>query len=315
MHQIAYTCCASCTLLCLVTITAGEEQGSLGNPPQQRSPTAAEPTGERPQRDQAARGDELPFAKDNLVAWCIVPFDAKGRGPRERAEMLNRLGITKLAYDWRDEHVPSFEEEIIQSRRHGVEFFALWGWHEDFAPLIERHGVRPQLWVTNPSPVAATQQERISAAARQLLPLIERADRLQCRLGLYNHGGWGGEPESLVAVCRYLRERHRADHVGIVYNFHHGHEHIDDFEEHFRLMQPYLLCVNLNGMADARTVRAGRDKILPIGAGNHEGPMLQVIRESGYTGPIGIIDHRSDVDAEQSLRENLVGLRSLLSEQ
>ena len=32
------------------------------------------------------------FAKDNLVAWCIVPFDAKKRGPSARAEMLGRLG-------------------------------------------------------------------------------------------------------------------------------------------------------------------------------------------------------------------------------
>jgi hypothetical protein len=24
------------------------------------------------------------FARDNLVAWCIVPFDAKKRGPAER---------------------------------------------------------------------------------------------------------------------------------------------------------------------------------------------------------------------------------------
>ena len=28
------------------------------------------------------------FARGNLIAWCVVPFDAKGRGPRERAGML-----------------------------------------------------------------------------------------------------------------------------------------------------------------------------------------------------------------------------------
>ena len=52
------------------------------------------------------------FAKENLVAWCIVPFDSKKRGPSERAQMLVRLGIKKLAYDWRDEHVPYFRFEI-----------------------------------------------------------------------------------------------------------------------------------------------------------------------------------------------------------
>ena len=32
------------------------------------------------------------FQRDQLVAWCIVPFDGKKRGPVERAEMLARIG-------------------------------------------------------------------------------------------------------------------------------------------------------------------------------------------------------------------------------
>ena len=47
----------------------------------------------------ASEGGEALFAKDNLVAWCIVPFDAAGRGPEARAQMLSRLGVTKVAYD------------------------------------------------------------------------------------------------------------------------------------------------------------------------------------------------------------------------
>ena len=34
---------------------------------------------------------ETLFARTNLAAWCIVPFDAKKRGPEERAAMLERL--------------------------------------------------------------------------------------------------------------------------------------------------------------------------------------------------------------------------------
>ena len=30
------------------------------------------------------------FARKNLIAWCIVPFDSKKRGPEERAAMLER---------------------------------------------------------------------------------------------------------------------------------------------------------------------------------------------------------------------------------
>ena len=39
-----------------------------------------------------SRAAEGLLAPTNLVAWCIVPFDTKKRGPEERAEMLERLG-------------------------------------------------------------------------------------------------------------------------------------------------------------------------------------------------------------------------------
>ena len=247
------------------------------------------------------------FARDNLVAWCIVPFDASNRGPDERAEMLQRLGITKVAYDWRAEHVATFEAEILAYKRHGLEYFAFWSWHPDMERLIKKYGIRPQIWKTNPSPKAKTQEEKVEAAARQLLPLVERARSLGCKLGLYNHGGWGGEPENLVAVCRRLRESAGAEHVGIVYNFHHGHRHIDDFAAALDLMKPYLLCINLNGMSKGA-------KILPLGQGQHERAMMQIIQESGYRGPIGILDHRNKMDAEQSLRQNLEGLKVLLEQ-
>jgi hypothetical protein len=251
------------------------------------------------------------FARDNLVAWCIVPFDAKQRSPRERVKMLRRLGIRKLAYDWRDEHVDSFEEEIVECRRGGIEFFAFWSWHDNLAPLIAKYDVHPQIWITCPSPEGASQETRVQAAAESLLPLVAKTRELRCRLGLYNHGGWGGEPETMVAVCEHLRRRHDAGHVGIVYNFHHGHDHISRFEEAFALMEPYLLCVNLNGMADPATVRGDVNKILPIGEGVHERRMIEVIESSGYRGPIGIIDHRGETDSEETLRENLSGLKQI----
>ncbi|HRF02754.1 MAG TPA: hypothetical protein PLI18_19760, partial [Pirellulaceae bacterium] len=99
-------------------------------------------------------------------------------------------------------------------------------------------------------PEGATNDEKVAEAARQLLPLVETTRRLGLSLGLYNHGGWGGEPENMAAVCRYLRTEHDAPHVGIVYNFHHGHAHVTNFAERFDAMSGLLICVNLNGMLD-----------------------------------------------------------------
>jgi hypothetical protein len=253
------------------------------------------------------------FAKDNLVAWCIVPFDSEKRGPAERAKMLRRLGISKVAYDWREQHVATFEEEIIQYKKHDLEYFAFWSWHPAMGPLIRKYQIHPQIWITNPSPTGKSQQDRVEAAVQSLQSLVEIAKQLNLKLGLYNHGGWGGEPANLVAVCKSLRDRHPTGQIGIIYNFHHGHEHIDDFPKVFAMMLPYLFCVNINGMADPATVAAGTDKILSIGSGIHEKKMLRSMQTSGYHGPVGILDHRITVDAEQSLQENLNGLQSIVA--
>lgn len=241
------------------------------------------------------------FSRANLVAWCIVPFDAKNRGPAERAAMLKQLGFTKAAYDWRDTHVPAFEDEILQYRKHGIDYFAFWGTHDKAFELFAKFDLHPQIWQTLGSPDAPTQAERVARAAKELLPLAERTARMKCKLGLYNHGGWGGEPENLVAICKALREQCKSEHVGIVYNLHHGHGHIDDFEAALALMKPYLLCLNLNGMS------AKGPKILPLGAGEADVRLLKIIAESGYSGPIGIIGHTDD-DVELRLRDNLDGL-------
>lgn len=247
------------------------------------------------------------FAKKNLVAWCVVPFDAKNRRPFERAEMLQALGFTKLAYDWRDQHVPDFDEEVRQCQSHGIEFFAFWGWHDRLPQLIHRRHIHPQIWMMAPSPEEKTDEAKIEAAARALAPLVDRTRSLELKLGLYNHDGWGGEPANLVAICKKLRSAGNADHVGIVYNFHHGHAHIGDFAESLALMKPYLLCLNINGMNDD-----GDPLVLPIGSGQHEQQMLRTVLRSGYHGPIGILHHREQIDAEVGLRENLAGLKQVL---
>ena len=246
---------------------------------------------------------------ENLVAWCIVPFDGQQRGPAERAAMLKRLGLRRAAYDWRQKHVPTFEEEILQYKKHGIEYFAFWGEHDEAFKLFQKYDLHPQIWRTLASPNAKDQPDRVAAAAKQMLPLVERTRKLGCRLGLYNHGGWGGEPENMVAVCEYLREHHDAKHVGIVYNQHHGHGHVDHFAKHLSRMQPYLLCLNLNGMT-RNGERQGK-KILPLGQGEFDVQLLKVIQESGYDGPIGIIGHTQD-DVEQRLADNLDGLHWML---
>jgi len=254
------------------------------------------------------------FERDRLVAWCIVPFDVLKRTPSQRAEMIEKLGMARVAYDWRAEHVPTFEEEIQEYKKHDIEFFAFWSWHDALEPLIAKYQIRPQIWLMLPGVGDKADSEKVQAAAEALRPMVEKTAKLGLRLGLYNHGGWGGEPENLAAVCKYLRKHQDAEHVGIVYNFHHGHEHIVRFPEAFAAVKPYLLCLNLNGMADPSGLAGNQNKILPIGKGVHEHDMIKEVLRQGYQGPIGILDHRAELDAELSLKQNLDGLDRLVNE-
>lgn len=247
--------------------------------------------------------------KDNLVAWCIVPFDAAKRTPEQRAAMLAELGIKRCAYDWRAEHVPTFEREILAYKKHDIEFFAFWGIHEDAFRLFKKHNIKPQIWYMMPQPISEiSQAESVRQTVSKILPVVERTKEAGCQLGLYNHGGWAGEPENLVAVCQQLKTLGH-DHVGIVYNFHHGHDHIDDWTSAFALLKPHLLCLNINGM-NAKA----QPKILGIGKGQHELEMLKVVTQSNYAGPVGILDHRNELDSKDSLDENLRGLKWIRSE-
>ena len=95
---------------------------------------------EKVQGIDSGRIDKL-FSRKNRVAWCIVPFDSKRRGPEERAEMLERLGFTRFAYDWRDEHVASFDAEIDALSRRGIALQAFWVPNAQLGP---RNGEDPR---------------------------------------------------------------------------------------------------------------------------------------------------------------------------
>lgn len=275
------------------------------------------PGGEPNAGKSAGAGYQL-FARTNLVAWCIVPFDARKRGPEERAAMLEKLGFKLFAYDYRAEHVPTFDAEMEALQRHHVRLMAWWFPGElnaearGILDVLKRHGLREvQLWVTGggePTRSAAEQTARVESESARIAPIALEAGKIGCSVALYNHGGWFGEPENQLAILERLRAR-GITNTGIVYNQHHGHAHVERFPELLAKMKPFLVALNLNGMS-----HEGEKKlILPLGQGDLDLSLLRVIEKSGWHGPIGILNH-TDEDAEKRLGENLDGLEKLTQE-
>lgn len=259
------------------------------------------------------------FAQENLVAWCIVPFDKNHRGPAERVAMLKRLGITQYAWDWRANHLKDLPEEIRLAREAGVRMRAIWLWVEGGADTVGHLGagnravldmvnqaqLRVEFWVGfHPGFfVRMDEPTRIAQAAAIMKYLKEQAAVSHSTVAFYNHGDWIGEPDNQIKIIRAMGD----PAVGMVFNFHHAHEMIDGFPELLQRMLPYLKAININGMEPKGP------KILPLGQGSKEREMLRLVVKSGYAGPIGILGHVDDADVEGVLRKNLEGLNAMVA--
>jgi sugar phosphate isomerase/epimerase len=253
--------------------------------------------------------------KDNLIAWCIVPFDANERTPIERAKMLNELGLKKYAYDYRDKHIPQFEEEIKTMKTHDIVISAVWLWIQDtdenlldptseaIVSIAEMAGLHTEFWISFPHEFfdGLSDDEMLDKSVETIRRLNERLVKSDCSIALYNHGAWFGNPENQIRIIEAIG----TENIGIVYNFHHAHHEVDKFETLFPQMLPYLRSVNLNGM------KKDGPKIITLGEGDEELGMLQIMKENGYEGPVGIIGHTEGEDIKLVLERNLEGLEKL----
>lgn len=250
------------------------------------------------------------YGQENLHAWLAMFEDSVPRTPEERARMISGLGFKKAGFEAFDRYVPIFEEQVDAYGRHGVELLSVLLFIRTETPSLEksvqsilevvhRRGWRPQIWAAFPRghvdklPVS----DRLPICVKAFSNLAEAT---ACPVSLYNYGGWFGETDVQLAIIRGASRP-----IGTVFNFHRGHAHIPRFAETIEKLKPHLRAVNLNGMKHPGPL------IFPLGQGDHDLALLRQLRDSGWRGPIGLIDHRPGVDAERALRENLAGLSRL----
>ena len=252
----------------------------------------------------------------NYFAWCIVPFDNQNRTPEQRIEMLKDLGFVSYAYDWREKHLPEMVKELKLAKGNDIQVNAVWMWidksdsignlsvnNEKVLMSIKEAGLKTQIWMSFPEDYFEnlTETESVEKAGNMISYLSKRANEIGCTLALYNHGGWFGNPDNLVKIIQSLPQHE----IGIIFNFHHAHELLNNYEALVKNMMPYLWAVNLNGMIPAGP------KIVTIGEGTEEKMMIEVLVNNGFKGPYGILGHREDADVEKVLQANLEGLKSI----
>lgn len=253
--------------------------------------------------------------RKNIFAWCIVPYDNKNRTSKERAIMLQDLGINTYAYDWRAEHLSNLKYELKIMKDYGIQINGVWFWLDGksgnyfdennrlILDILESENSKTDLWIGLPDDylVEATDTEKFERIAGLLEFTHNKTKEIGCTISLYNHGGWFGEPANQTALIDELGY----DDIGIVYNFHHAHDQIHSFEDNLILIKNYLRAVNINGM------KLNRGKIIPVGKGDRELNMIKLLIKHEYKGPIGIIGHTENADVKEILTENLKGVNKI----
>jgi sugar phosphate isomerase/epimerase len=263
------------------------------------------------------------WARNNLVAWCVVPFDANKRDSEDRAEMLSNLGIKHFAYDWRDKDIPTFDAEIDALQRHGIQLTAWWFPYDAEDPgakatleTFKRHNVHPQLWVmqsphphpdekgsANGAATPEAQERHVQWEANRIAALDKLAAPYGSKVALYNHNGWFGKEENQLAILDRLHAAGIRD-VGMVYNFSHArdsdHDDTKNFPAIWAKIKDYVVAVNVTGI-DSQ----GRD-VYPS-QGDSDLALMRVVQQSGWRGPVGIIAERGG-DAQDTLHNYILGL-------
>ena len=148
------------------------------------------------------------YAADNLVAWCVVPFDKMNRGPFERAKMLNELGFRKFAYDWRDQHLATFPEEVASLNEFDIELTSVWWWidgqgenllsegNQQLLDYVDSLDITCDIWMSFDDRFfeGLNDSLKLEKATDAVISLHEKIAPTGARLQLYNHGAWFGKP-------------------------------------------------------------------------------------------------------------------------
>ena len=199
-----------------------------------------------------AKHTENSISIKEVTPWCIVNFDSLERSPIERIKMLKKMGFAKYGYNWDDRHLNEMKDEFKLAKENNIEIVSIFLWlnakrdsigklsssNERMLSILKDVDYKPTIWVSfsNNYFEGLNQEQSISLAIEFIKFIKSEADQIGCKIALYNHHGWFGNPHNQVEIIELLPQ----DSLSMVYNFHHAHQYLDEFPEIAKKIKPYL---------------------------------------------------------------------------
>ena len=247
-----------------------------------------------------------------LLAWNFLALEPDDPLTSSTLDLFKRHHVTPQLWVMQSHRDSTIDPK--QWRHRFPRGPALPQTHEEYLLLSDADKVRlskalAQTQAAEMPPTPAQQDQRVHREAERIRAFAELAAPYGCRVALYNHNDWFGMIDNQLAILERLHQL-GVDRVGIVYNFSHCrdelHDDTTDFQALWKKIQPYVLAVNVSGVAFEGLV------IYPS-QGDAELEMMRTIQDSGWQGAVGLIAEKGG-DAEITLRNCLTGLHWLAAE-
>jgi len=256
-------------------------------------------------------------AMNPFFALCMDTHDSEKRTLPEQAQLLKELGYDGAAHLWLD----NLKERLDTLDEAGLKLFQIYlqvniakdkdpydARLKELIPLLKGRDVMVALLMTGMPPSDQTGDERAVEIVREIADIASEAG---VRVALYPHSNdWLERVEDAVRIAGKVKR----PNVGVMFNLCHWLK-VDDeanLKPLLDLAMPNLFAVTINGADRAVDIHEGKGNwIQPLDSGSFDLlGFLKLLRELGYTGPVGLQCYGIEGDARDHLTRSIAAWRT-----
>jgi sugar phosphate isomerase/epimerase len=253
-----------------------------------------------------------------FFALCMDTHDAQKRTVAEQARLLRELGYDGMGHLW----LENVAERLHTADAAGLKVFQIYlnvlldspGQPYDprlkeVVPLLNGRHIQLAILFKGARP---SDESLDPAALRILREIAELTRSTDIQIVLYPHARfWLERVEDGIRLARKVQPVN----VRVMFNLCHWLA-VDDEKNLvplLRIAKPYLAAITINGADTAAEIQAKTGKwIQPLDAGSFDlCGFLKAVKESGFTGPIGLQCYGIPGDAREHLTRSIAVWRKL----